>query len=55
MKLFRFLLLIAAAAYLYKRFVVDRDAGRAETEAAQPFSSEQLEDLSPAAAAGNGR
>ena len=43
MRLFRLLLLIAAAAYLYKRFVADSDAGLAETQAAEPYSSEQHE------------
>ena len=49
MRLFRFLLLVAAAAYLYKRFVADSDAGLAETQAAEPFSSEELTE-EPAAA-----
>ena len=43
MKPIRLLLLGAGAAYLYKRFVAERGAGRAETEAAEPFSSEQLD------------
>ena len=42
MRLLGLLLLAAAAAYLYKRFVADSDAGLAETQAAEPFSSEQL-------------
>jgi hypothetical protein len=41
-RFFRFVLLVAAAAYLYKRFVADSDAGLAETHAAEPFSSDQL-------------
>ena len=44
MRLFRLLLLAAAAAYIYKRFVADSDEGLAETQAAEPFSSEQLAD-----------
>ena len=50
MRLFRLLLLGAAAAYLYKRFFAGSDAGLAETQAAEPFSSEQLAD-EPAAPA----
>ena len=42
MRLFRLLLLGAGAAYLYKRFAADSGAGLAETQAAEPFSSEQL-------------
>ena len=44
MRFFRLLLLAAAAAYIYKRFVADSGAGLAETQAAEPFSSEQLAD-----------
>jgi hypothetical protein len=44
MKLIRLLLLAAGAAYAYKRFFADAGAGTAETAAAEPFSSEQLED-----------
>ena len=54
MKLTRLLILAAAAAYVYKRFVVDAHAGEAETAAAQPFSSDELADAggaAPAAAA----
>ena len=43
MRLIRLLLLAAGAAYAYKRLVADR-AGREETQAAEPFSSEQLSD-----------
>ena len=50
MRLFRLLLLGVAAAYLYKRFVAGSDAGLAETQAAEPFSSEQLSE-EPAAPA----
>jgi hypothetical protein len=42
MKLIRLLLLGALAAYAYKRFVTNPDAGHIETSAAEPFSSEQL-------------
>ena len=44
MRLIKLLLLGAGAAYVYKRFFADSDAGLAETAAAEPFSSEQLED-----------
>lgn len=44
MRFFRLLLLAAAAAYIYKRFFADSDEGLAETQAAEPFSSEQLAD-----------
>ena len=44
MRLIRLLVLGAGAAYLYKRFFADSDAGLAETAAAEPFSSEQLDD-----------
>jgi hypothetical protein len=50
-KLFRLLLLGGAAAYAYKRFVLDANAGRAETDASEPFSSEQLDDQPEAPAA----
>ena len=45
MKLIRLLLLGALGAYLYKRFAADSGAGLAETQAAEPFSSEQLGDV----------
>jgi hypothetical protein len=45
MRLFRLAVVAAGAAYAYKRFVVDAHAGEAETAAAEPFSSEQLEDV----------
>ena len=50
MRLIRLLILAAGAAYLYKRFLADPGAGRAETQAAEPFSSEQLgeDDAKPA-------
>jgi hypothetical protein len=41
-RLFRLLLLGAAAAYVYRRFVANSDAGLAETQDAEPYSSEQL-------------
>ena len=44
MRLVRLLLLGAGVAYVYKRFVADSGAGLAETQAAEPFSSEQLGD-----------
>ena len=44
MRLIRLLLLAAGAAYVYKRFFADSGEGMAETAAAEPFSSEQLED-----------
>lgn len=44
MRLIRLLLLAAGAAYAYKRFSGDSGAGQAETAAAEPFSSEQLDD-----------
>ena len=44
MRLLRLLVAGAGAAYLYKRFVADSSAGVGETAAAEPFSSEQLED-----------
>lgn len=44
MRLIRLLLLAAGAAYVYERFFANSDAGLAETAAAKPFSSEQLED-----------
>lgn len=44
MRLIRLLLLGAGAAYAYKRFVADSGAGLAETQAAEPFSSDQLAD-----------
>ncbi len=48
MKLIRFLILAAGAFYAYKRFFGDSGAGMAETQAAQPYSSEQLgEDGNP--------
>ena len=50
MRLIRLLLLAAGAAYLYKRFLGDSGEGMAETAAAEPFSSEQLEDLPDPAA-----
>jgi hypothetical protein len=43
-RLFKLLLLAAVAAYIYKRFVAESGAGLAETQAAEPFSSEQLAD-----------
>jgi len=49
-RLLRLLILAAGAAYLYKRFVADAGAGDAETAAAEPFSSEQLQDVPPAPA-----
>ena len=49
MSLIRLLLLGGGAAYAYKRFVMDPRAGREETAAAEPFSTEQLPDQ-PAAA-----
>jgi hypothetical protein len=49
MKLIRPLLLAAGAAYVYKRFFADSGAGASETAAAEPFSSEQLEDQPEAA------
>ena len=51
MRLIRLLVLAAGAAYLYKRFLTDSDEGMAETAAAEPFSSEQLDDQ-PAADTG---
>ena len=63
MKLIRLLALAAAAAYVYKRFFAGSEpilggsgAGTAETEAAEPFSSEQLGDAggAPAEAAAEG-
>ena len=50
MRVLRFLLLVAAAAYLYKRFVADSGAGLAETQAAEPYSSDRLGDDATAAA-----
>jgi hypothetical protein len=52
-RLIKLLVLGGAAAWAYKRFVADSGAGRAETEAAEPFSSEQLDDMAdvPVAAA----
>jgi hypothetical protein len=47
MRLLRLLILGAGAAYAYKRFVADAGAGQAETEAAEPFSTENLPDDSP--------
>jgi hypothetical protein len=44
MSLLRLLVAGAGAAYLYKRFVADSNAGVAETAAAEPFSSEQIDD-----------
>jgi hypothetical protein len=44
MRLIRLLILAAGAAYLYKRFLADSGEGMAETAAAEPFSSEQLDD-----------
>ena len=44
MRLIRLLLLGALGAYLYKRFAGDSGAGLAETQAAEPYSSEQLDD-----------
>ena len=48
MRLIKLLLLGAGAAYLYKRFATDPHAGDAETQAAEPYSSEELADA-PAA------
>ena len=50
MRLIRLLLFAALAAYLYRRFVADSDAGLVETQAAEPYSSEQLDDEPGAAA-----
>ena len=51
MRLFRLLALAAAAAYVYRRFFANSnsnaEAGAAETAAAEPFSSEQLDDVAP--------
>jgi hypothetical protein len=50
-RLIPLLILGAAAAYLYKRFVTDANAGAAETANAEPYSSEQLGNVdSPAPA-----
>ena len=56
MKILRPLILGAGALYLYRRFFADSGAGSEETQAAQPFSSDQLPDdggaaREPAAAA----
>ena len=50
MRLIKLLLLAAGAAYAYKRFVADPAGGAAATDAAEPFSSEQLGDTGPAPA-----
>jgi hypothetical protein len=50
MRLIRLLLLAAGAAYVYKRFFADSGEGMAETAAAEPFSSEQLDDAPEPAA-----
>ena len=44
MRLIRLLLLGAGGAYAYKRFIAGAGEGRAETAAAEPFSSEELPD-----------
>lgn len=50
MRLIKLLILGAGAAYLYQRFVAGPQKGREETQHAQPFSSEQLqEDAAPVA------
>ena len=51
----RLLLLGALGAYLYKRFVADQGAGLAETQGAEPFSSEQLGDDAGAQPPGDAR
>ncbi len=44
MRLIRLLILGAGAAYAYKRLIADAGAGPAETDAAEPFSTESLPD-----------
>ena len=43
MNLLRLAILGAGAAYLYKRHIAGPGEGHAETERAEPFSSEQLD------------
>lgn len=50
MRLTRLLVLAAGAAYAYRRFFTDSDAGIAETQGAEPFSSDKLDDRAAASA-----
>ena len=47
MRLIKLLVVAAGAAYLYRRFIADSDAGLAETQAAEPYSSDALDDDGP--------